>query len=55
MSPHNICFHAEKTCCGFLLEVSQQVASRKYPQHMFSGRNKKNVGIFQRKKSPYLK
>ena len=34
----------------YSLEVPHGGASNEYPQHMFSWRNKKNIGIFQVKK-----
>ena len=36
-------------CCGYSLEAPHWGASNKYPQHMFSWRNKKNI-YFQMKK-----
>ena len=47
-------FLNENICCGYSLEAPRQGASIEYPQHMFSLRNKKDIGIFQTKKAPYL-
>ena len=36
-------FLHKKICCGYSLEVPWWGASNKYPQHIFSWRNKKNI------------
>ena len=38
-------FLEENICCGYSLEVPQWGTSNKYPQHMFSLRNKKNIHL----------
>ena len=38
----------------YSLEAPHRGASNEYPQHMFSSRNKKDIGIFRMKKAPYL-
>ena len=47
-------FLNENIRCGYSLEAPRRGASNEYPQNMFSLRNKKNIGIFQLKKAPYL-
>ena len=47
-------FLNENICCGYSLEVPRRGTSNEYPQHMFSLRNTKDIGIFQMKKAPYL-
>ena len=47
-------FLKENICCGYSLEAPRRGASNEYPQHMFSLRNTKDIGIFQMKKAPYL-
>ena len=47
-------FLDENICCGYSLEAPRWGASNKYPQHMFSLRNKKDISIFRMKKVPYL-
>ena len=37
----------------YSLEVPHRGTSNEYPQHMFSSRNKKNIGTFWLKKVPY--
>ena len=36
-------FLYENICCGYSLEAPHRGASNEYPQHMFLGRNKKNI------------
>ena len=36
-------FLKENICCGYSLEAPHLAASKEYPQHMFSLRNKKNI------------
>ena len=43
-------FLNENICCGYSLEVPQRGTSNEY-HNMFSLRNKKNIVIFQMKKS----
>ena len=47
-------FLDKNVCCGYSLEAPRWGASNKYPQHMFSWKNKKNINIFPEKKVPYL-
>ena len=37
-----LCLH-ENLCCGYPLEAHRRGTSNKYPQHMFSWRNKKDI------------
>ena len=49
-------FPMKNVCCAHLLKVPWQGTSKKYPQHMFSLRNKKPINNFwlEKKKVPYL-
>ena len=52
---HIICFYFlhKNICRGYSLEEPRRGASNKYPQHMFSRINKKDISIF-RMKNAYL-
>ena len=47
-------FLHENICSGYPLEAPWRGTSNEYPQHIFSWRSKKDIGIFRMKKVPYL-
>ena len=47
-------FLNKSICCGYSSEAPRRGASNEYHKIYFCLRNKKDIGIFQMKKAPYL-